>query len=383
MSPLLNLTQVDMDRLVDIIAIQAANAPGIGPQGYFSDLVSRTNLKANFKLQFSGVWTGNPLVDARKLINWALSKAVNPADPRYTTIGSFLVEILEDLDLTDQRWIAALIVANGLYLDPVLTAQLRAAYNIPEKLTGIKAIAVDSGPNFDWWGTTNEIELQSFLQPEPVYEDVGVLMKVIERAASVCRVEFSHMNRMGTGFLIAPNLVLTNYHVLKEIPEEDLIENAKKAVLYFGKVSSGDGIEAKGKEFHLIDTDPVPASSPVNLLDYALLRVEDKIKNEESVQPSPFSMQLPVKRESLNILQHPNGKEMKLARNSNGVIEVREDLGRLQYFTQAQCGSSGSPCYNKDWEVVGIHHAERSISIGVRREGILFKAIHEQIQGFL
>jgi V8-like Glu-specific endopeptidase len=383
MSPLLNLAQIDIDHLVEIIAIQAANAPGIGPQGYFSDLVSRTNLKQNFKYQFSGVWTGNAPVDARKLVNWALSKAVNPADPRYTTLGSFLSEIMEDLDLTDQRWIAALIIANGLYLDPVLITQLRAAYNIPEKLTGVNAIAVKSGPDFDWWGPNDELELQSLFQPESEYEDVGMLLKVIERAASVCRVEFSHMKRMGTGFLIAPNLVLTNYHVLKETPQEDLIENAKKAVLYFGKVSVGDGVEAEGKEFHLIGTDPVPASSPVDRLDYALLRVEEKIKTEESIQPSPFSIQLPVRKESLNILQHPNGKEMKLARSSNGVIEIREDLGRIQYYTKAEGGSSGSPCYNKDWEVVAIHHAERSIGLGVRREGLLFKAIHKEIKGYL
>jgi V8-like Glu-specific endopeptidase len=384
MSRSFQLSKSDTDHLVEIIAAQAANALGMGgPQGYFNDLVSRTNLKQNFKWQLAGVWGGNPLVDARKLINWALAKPVNPEDPRYTTLGSFLTEILEEVDLTDQRWIASLIIANDLYLAPDLKNQLKAAYNIPERSTAPKQGVAEAGPDFDWWGPNDEVELQSWLQPEPEYEDVGMWMKVIERAASVCRIQFSHMERRGTGFLIARDLVLTNYHVLKEAPGEDLVENAKKAVLYFGKVSLGNGNEAEGKGFRLMAADPVPASSSVDQLDYALLRVEERIKSEKSVQPSPFSIELPVLKGALNILQHPMGKELKLARSNNGVTAIREDLGRIQYYTMAEGGSSGSPCYNKNWEVVALHHAERSSGFGVRREGILFKTIHEQIKTFL
>lgn len=382
MSPL-NLSQDDVDRLVEIIATQAANAPGIGPQGYFRDLVSRTNLKQNFKLALAGVWTGNPVVDARTLVNWALSKQINPVDPRYTSLGSFLKEILEDSDLTDQRWIVSLILAYGLYPDPALTKQLRAEYNVPEKPAGLQTMVEAPEPGFDWWGPGDETELQSWLQPEPEYEDVGTLIKIIERAASVCRVEFTHMKRKGTGVLIAPNLVLTNYHVLKETTEDDLVGNARKAVLYFGKVSAGNGQEAKGRDFHLASDDPVIASSPVEQLDYALLRVEEQIKSEESIQPSPYSIQLPALKGALHILQHPMGKELKLSRSSNGIVAVREDLGKLQYYTMAEGGSSGSPCYNKDWDMVAIHHLERSSGLGIRREGILFKAIHQEIKAYL
>ena len=381
MTPI-NLSKSDIDHLVEIVATQAANAPGVGPQGYFSDLVSRTNLKSNFKLQLAGTWTGNALVDARKLFNWALSKPVNPVDSRYTTIGSFLENLLDDLDLIDQRWIVSLIIVNDLYIASSLIGQLKATYNVPDKSDGNKNNVVRAGPDFDWWGPKDEIELQSWLQPEPEYEDVGTLMKVVNRAASVCRIQFSHIDRRGTGFLIAPNLVLTNYHVLKETAGEDLVENAKTAVLYFGKVSLGDGSESPGKKFHLVATDPVPASSPVDQLDYALLQVDEQIKSEESVQPSPLSIQLPALRDALGILQHPMGKELKLARSNNGVAAINEELGRIQYYTMAEGGSSGSPCYNKNWEVVALHHAERSSGLGVRREGVLIKAIYQQIKGF-
>lgn len=402
MPPDLNFSKTDMDTLVELIATQAANAIGVGPQGYFKDLVSRTTLKPNFRLSLSGVWTGNPLVDARALVNWAVSKPVNPADGRFTTLGSFLQELLKDVDLTGQRTLVALIIGKTLYLDADLLNGLKAEYNVPgwaapdqknDLPTEGRAFIPsnedledhDIGPDFEWWGEKSELELQSWLRPKPEYEDVGELIKVIDRAASVCRIVIPNLEfeRLGTGCLVAPNLVLTNYHVFKQMDGEDLLENGRHAELYFGKVSLGDGHEADGRKFMLVAEKPVLESSPVDQLDFVLLQVEQTVKYEQTIRPSPCSIQVPVKKDALNILQHPQGLEMKLARSGDGVAAVREDLGLVQYYTLAASGSSGAPCYNSKWELVAIHHAERSMGAGVRREGILFKAIHEKIAQYL
>ena len=62
---------------------------------------------------------------------------------------------------------------------------------------------------------------------------------------------------------------------------------------------------------------------------------------------------------------------MKVALSCNGVVDVDANSGKIQYVNKTAGGSSGSPCFNEDWELVALHHAERSRSFGSIREGIL------------
>ena len=77
-------------------------------------------------------------------------------------------------------------------------------------------------------------------------------------------------------------------------------------------ISTAEGQEAAGYPFKLATGQSIVKSSPVNQLDYALLRVEDAITSIEEIKPAPCTPQRPAKGMELNILQHPGGKEMKL-----------------------------------------------------------------------
>jgi hypothetical protein len=163
--------------------------------------------------------------------------------------------------------------------------------------------------------------------------------------------------------------VLTNYHVLKLTAADDFEANARRAILRFGCLTSVRGDATKGLEFRLAP-ELVLERSPTEELDFALLKVEDKIKAEQAITPAPFAADLPAQKSPLNILHHPGGDTMKLSRSSNGVSGVYADAGLVQYVTPAMEGSSGSPCFNDEWKVVALHHAQRSRGWGSVREGI-------------
>lgn len=57
----------------------------------------------------------------------------------------------------------------------------------------------------------------------------------------------------------------------------------------------------------------------------------------------------------VNIIQHPHGREKQIALYHNVVQFVGS--GRVQYLTDTEPGSSGSPVFNSQWEVVALHHA--------------------------
>lgn len=240
------------------------------------------------------------------------------------------------------------------------------------------------GPDFIWRGPEHESELQYFWQPPIELWDLTFLKRGIEQAASVCRIEQSNGEAMGTGFLVKQNLLLTNYHVLTENDKPDgtlrdridVNANLDDIVLRFGCFSSEVSGETIGQTFKL-SSNPIKKLSPTRNLDYVLLEVEDRILQCSDVRPVDLDYdKLPNKRDGINILQHPNGQTIKLALSRNGVIEINENNGIIQYASKTAGGSSGSPCFNENWQVVALHHAMKSKSFGVACEGILLAAIY-------
>jgi Trypsin-like peptidase domain/Effector-associated domain 8 len=370
----------DKDRIKEVLVKQAAEAPAaLGPAGYFRDLVKQSNLPPKW-IASRLTWTGVPSTDAVDLINWADNQGTNPEDPRYKALGSLLQPTLENLGLEEQRTIAATIVAHGLYTDPKLLQDLAARYQVPLP-AGKDAAATETGPAFAWRGPEDDIQLQSWLKPPPDFFDVGFLKRGIERASGICRIELAD-GRTGTGFLVAPDLLLTNYHVFKLLPADDLQNNIGQATFRFGALTAAGGDEATGNVVSVASKEPL-SSSPVAELDYVLLRLDPAVKTIEGIRVLPFTLAKPAVKSGLNILQHPGGKALMIALSANGVTDVLDDAGLFQYVTSAAGGSSGSPCFDDNWNVVGIHHAERSRAFGAIREGILFGHVHKAVSEFL
>ena len=276
------------------------------------------------------------------------------------------------------NYVAAIIVHNQLSPNKVFLDKLATRYQVP-LITNFGDEGAEIGPVIEWRGPYDS-ELQSFLRPEPKMVDVGFLKRAVERTASVCKVEIPHLQRTGTGFLITPTLVLTNYHVLGLIDAE--VENhAAHVVLRFGYITEDGNNE---QTFNLVAKQPILSQSPVeNGLDYVLLQVDNDITKTNGIQPAPYELSQPTKGMGVHILQHPQGDTMKLAINDNGITGIYQSAGLIQYVTRAVGGSSGAPCFNDDWQVVALHHAERAQSFGRIREGILFSAIYDRMKNYL
>jgi endonuclease G len=241
----------------------------------------------------------------------------------------------------------------------------------------------EQSPDFVWRGPEDASELQSFWKPEPELWDLTFLKRGIDQAASVCRIERSSGEPLGTGFLVKPDILLTNYHVLTENNRVDLKTNLSDIVLRFGYFSSEVTGETIGKTFQL-STNPIEKFSPTNKLDYVLLRVEAAILQHSEMCPVDLNYaQLPTLNSGINILQHPQGKTMQLALSRNGVTVIDEHNGLIQYVSKTYGGSSGSPCFNENWQVIALHHAMKSKAFGIACEGILLKAIYQDAQEIL
>ena len=381
----ITIPQSDVNKLVDLIVPLADNFHP-SSQAFFKYLIGQANLPPKWVSSIYNVWTGNTNYDTQRLIQWALSKDVNPNDKSFTTLGSILKALLKEVGFNDAKLIVSLIIIYQLYTDKKLLENLRITYQVPISANNITPTISDFGPEIDW-EEPDDTELQSWFKSEPDFLDVGFLIQAIQHATSVCRIEIPNQGILATGFLIASNLVLTNYHVFNsEITETQI--NPRDIILRFGCFTSATGNETEGQTFKLVSDRPILQSSPTNKLDYVLLQVEESITQATDITPADCEFEnlpenLPGKGMPLNILQHPQGASMKIAISSNAIANIFPDTGLMQYVTKTSPGSSGSPCFNQDWKVVALHHAQRATHFGSIREGILLSSIYKEIQQHL
>lgn len=171
--------------------------------------------------------------------------------------------------------------------------------------------------------------------------------------SAVCRIEFDKKGE-GTGFLVAPDLVLTNYHVFKpEGTSYDLDDRARRCQIRFGAKRDTEGSEEPGKLFKLHQNWLVDFSASYEL-DYLLLRLvrpaTDGIIAPVKIAPETDIM---YKDAFVNIIHHPLRGAMEVSLRCNEVVEV--ELQRIYYLADTEEGSSGAPVFDDSWRVVALH----------------------------
>jgi endonuclease G, mitochondrial len=157
---------------------------------------------------------------------------------------------------------------------------------------------------------------------------------------------------LGTGWLVALGLLLTNHHVVNAreegeaaASEEDLRLQAHRTIALFDY----DGERIAGASVAVVE---LVASSPA--LDYALLRLDPTAPPREPLRLGAKVAPLtPDSYVAVNIIQHPGGFAKKFGIRNNLLTAATDQ--ELRYFTDTLGGSSGSPVLNDQWEAVGLH----------------------------
>jgi V8-like Glu-specific endopeptidase len=176
----------------------------------------------------------------------------------------------------------------------------------------------------------------------------------------------------GTGFLVGPGILITNRHVLdqSDIGGDSLLSIVANAVAEFD-VEIIPQVIAPGKTRLVSSTPAVFRLAPQtllltdawNALDYVLIALESKsIDGQHDISEYGFNrlsadMGKTVTGEPVFIIQHPNGESKKISLLNNKMMIRNEQSSYLYYEADTEPGSSGSPVFNRQWEVVALHHS--------------------------
>jgi endonuclease G, mitochondrial len=192
------------------------------------------------------------------------------------------------------------------------------------------------------------------------YLDAGVAA-----ARAVGRVNIrdagGRLTGYGTGSLVSPTLLLTNHHVLPDA------ETARSSVIEF---NYQDGIDGKPLPAVVHPFDPDALFLADEERDFALVAVR-----ATAAELAPFGFNRLIEAEGkaiigefVTIVQHPRGERKQVALRENRIVDIPDRY--LHYSADTEPGSSGSPVFNDQWEVVALHHASVPVDNGFTNEGI-------------
>lgn len=164
----------------------------------------------------------------------------------------------------------------------------------------------------------------------------------------------SEMKGFGTGFLVAPNIIITNWHVFKSA--KDAVGCAAN---FLHEKPAPNAVVEAGVSFRL---RPERFFYSNEQLDFALVYVEeDPIEGQRKLAslgmiPLIASKGKVIKGSNLNIIQYPDGGPKKYTTEDNAIINIDDETGDIFYYTDTAVGASGSPGYNDFWEVASLHY---------------------------
>jgi len=191
------------------------------------------------------------------------------------------------------------------------------------------------------------------------------MKKALEMRRRICKINVgTHLT--ATAFLINDSVIITNKHVVSNRTDPndvDLIFNYEDT-----------------KEFDVIHcgVDPFSVRASENY-DISLLKLKDRFGWIESLPEVVYGD--PVLDDIISIIQHPLGHLKQICIGHNSLKYHNNEI--IQYLTDTLPGSSGSPVFNSNWELIGLHSSggnttEPLSSKSVfRNEGIAISVIRD------
>lgn len=224
-------------------------------------------------------------------------------------------------------------------------------------------------------GPTPEIKFQRIVRSGAGFippADWDLRKAKIEKC--VCRVEQDGVP-LGTGFLVKPDLVLTNFHVVEPYIKSKAWAGVQCRFDYKAAISTGVIYQLSAHQPEVAssppsswDLNPNAAGPEPDKLDFALIRLAEPAGNlplgqsPEANAPVRGHIDLSkVKEQKISkdaivlIMQHPRGGPLQ--QDIGFITDVIKDGLRLRHSANTLEGSSGAPCFAiHDLTPVAIHH---------------------------
>ncbi len=322
----------------------------------------------------------------------AVARALRSACPDYGDLERLLavdlgVELYDIAPRGDMRWVVDRVIRTARTFDWLTELLTAIRFAKPED-----PVLDEVVPRFDRESIVDEVN--------GLFDPRVFATELIRNCARVCRIKVLQPARVtyGTGFLVGPDLVLTNHHVLADAligrgpPTEvtfafDFHSQADRSINHTAPYGLAPDWRVADSPPSAADFQFGPMALPepsVEELDYALVRLNgspgtDELENgerrdwlhllDEITAPDPGAR--------LVIPQHPKGLPIKAAIGE--IIAANRNATRLTHRVNTMGGSSGSPCFTLDFGLVALHHAGSPDFTVMRNEAVPISTVIQHL----
>jgi S1-C subfamily serine protease len=233
----------------------------------------------------------------------------------------------------------------------------------------------------DWWKgpdkdkkVARNLHLERLMEKRSRLIDIGIAHQVAQASRSVAKLNlrFENEKAYGTGFIIQPDLILTNQHNVSHEKYGDL--KAMTVEFDYEPGFIGNALVLQGKIGSIV-------KNPDH--DWAVIQLEHIVDRKPIALGTPYDI---GKNDPVIIIQHPLGAFKQFAIDPMSIQYIDEEV--IQYLADTQDGSSGSPVFNIKMHPIALHHAEAEVEIDVdgrketvwRNEGVRIDRVMEDLQ---
>jgi len=172
--------------------------------------------------------------------------------------------------------------------------------------------------------------------------------------------------RMGTGFLM-PGAALgfeeslvfvTNAHVISDTWKNSIKPAGAKVTFEIESAAAGSPVVHSVKRV-LFTSEPGnigDVQKTLERLDVTIVSLETLPKDAAGLKPAA-EMLVPGPSTKAFVVGHPAAGALQFSLHDSLLLDICDYERLLHYRTPTEPGSSGSPVFNEDWEVVALHHA--------------------------
>jgi hypothetical protein len=166
---------------------------------------------------------------------------------------------------------------------------------------------------------------------------VAELTNAVGRISAACHL-------FGTGFLIAPRIVLSCHHVLPDA------ETAKESSLQLDYQSEEDG---SFRRVTTVKLDPMTRFVTDETLDFTIVDLAGELMDRSAIPLVDDGNAIPG--EGVSLFDHPQGGPLHLSLREGTVLAVYDNV--VHHDASTEPGSAGAPLLDENLRLIGLHHA--------------------------
>jgi V8-like Glu-specific endopeptidase len=185
--------------------------------------------------------------------------------------------------------------------------------------------------------------------------------QMLARESPVCQI-LRHGEPVGTGFLVGPNLVMSNWHVFESERGSGVLAGIGEFAARFDyRAEAGKPGALPVTTIAFDGASKFEDASRADELDYALVSIPGRIGED----PAPGQARrgwLNLGRrdfevgDAVVVLQHPDGRPLEFGAGIVLGWQSGHPHRIYEHRADTEEGSSGSPCFAADWTMLAIHH---------------------------